>query len=410
MIEMDSHGKLQRVVALHEELAEVNDLDILLEHVLTRARQFMRADAGSIYVRDGDTLRFSYTQNDTQRRRLAPGKKLIYSTFSIPISHESIAGHVALTGESLNIPDAYELAPDLPYHFKREYDDLSNYRTHSMLTVPLRTSQGSIVGVLQLINAQDDAGQVTPFSAEDESMIGLFANAAAVALERAQMTRALILRMMSMAELRDPKETGAHVNRVGAFSVEIYETWAEAKGIPLAEINRQRDLLRIAAMLHDVGKVAISDLILKKPGRFTPEEFEVMKGHTFMGYQLFINPCSPFDAAAAQVAISHHENWNGTGYPGRVDPATGAALPAFADADGKAQTLAGEEIPLFGRIVAVADVYDALRSRRVYKDAMDEEEVLRIIDEERGKKFDPELVDAFFSCHEMLYSIGERYK
>jgi HD-GYP domain-containing protein (c-di-GMP phosphodiesterase class II) len=409
-VELDHHSKLQRIVELHEELAGVNDLDILLEHVLTRARQFMQADAGSIYIRDGETLRFSYTQNDTQRRRLAPGKKLIYATFSIPISHESIAGHVALTGESLNIPDAYALSPDLPYRFKREYDDLSDYRTHSMLTVPLRTSQGAIVGVLQLINAQDPTGQVGPFSDEDEQTVGLFATSAAVALERAQMTRALILRMMSMAELRDPKETGAHVNRVGGFSVEIYEAWAQQRGIPDAEVDHQRDLLRIAAMLHDVGKVAISDLILKKPGRFTPEEFEVMKGHAYMGYQLFINPCSPFDAAAATVALTHHENWDGSGYPGHIDPATGEPLPGHTTDEGKPLGLRGEEIPLFGRIVAIADVYDALRSRRVYKDAMDEEEVLQIIAGERGKKFDPELVDAFFECHDVLHSIGTRYK
>ncbi len=409
-MELDHHSKLQRIVELHEELAGVNDLDILLEHVLTRARQFMQADAGSIYIRDGETLRFSYTQNDTQRRRLAPGKKLIYATFSIPISHESIAGHVALTGESLNIPDAYALSPDLPYRFKREYDDLSDYRTHSMLTVPLRTSQGAIVGVLQLINAQDPTGQVGPFSDEDEQTVGLFATSAAVALERAQMTRALILRMMSMAELRDPKETGAHVNRVGGFSVEIYEAWAQQRGIPDAEVDHQRDLLRIAAMLHDVGKVAISDLILKKPGRFTPEEFEVMKGHAYMGYQLFINPCSPFDAAAATVALTHHENWDGSGYPGHIDPATGEPLPGHTTDEGKPLGLRGEEIPLFGRIVAIADVYDALRSRRVYKDAMDEEEVLQIIAGERGKKFDPELVDAFFECHDVLHSIGTRYK
>ncbi|HOS43960.1 MAG TPA: HD domain-containing protein [Armatimonadota bacterium] len=406
---LEAQNKLQRIVALHEELAGVNDLDILLEHILTRARQFMRADAGSIYVRDGEMLKFSYTQNDTLRRRLPPGKKLIYTTFCIPINPASIAGYVASTGRALNIPDAYALAPDLPYHFNREYDDLSDYRTHSVLTVPLRTSQGAIVGVLQLINALDDADRPMPFAGEDEQTIGLFANSAAVALERAQMTRALILRMMSMAELRDPKETGAHVNRVGAFSVEIYETWARARGLPSAEIDRQRDLLRLAAMLHDVGKVAISDVILKKPGRLTPEEFTAMKEHARMGYRLFINPCSPFDAAAAAVALSHHECWDGAGYPGHVDPATGEPRPGHLDAAGKPRGLRGEEIPLFGRVVAVADVYDALRSRRVYKDAMDEGAVLEIIAAERGKKFDPALVDAFFACHEVLCSIGERY-
>ncbi|OPZ87509.1 MAG: Cyclic di-GMP phosphodiesterase response regulator RpfG [bacterium ADurb.Bin429] len=406
---LEAQSKLQRIVELHDELAGVNDLDILLEHVLTRARQFMRADAGSIYIRDGETLKFSYTQNDTLRRRLAPGKKLIYTTFSIPINHTSIAGYVASTGMALNIPDAYALSPDLPYHFNRGYDDLSDYRTHSMLTVPLRTSQGAIVGVLQLINALDDYGQAMPFSDEDEQTIGLFATSAAVALERAQMTRALILRMMSMAELRDPRETGAHVNRVGAFSVEIYETWAQAQGLTQAEIDRQRDLLRIAAMLHDVGKVAISDVILKKPGRFTPEEFEAMKGHTHLGYRLFVNPCSPFDTAAATVALTHHECWDGGGYPGHVNPATGEPLPDHLGEGGKPLGLRGEEIPLFGRIVSIADVYDALRSRRVYKDAMDEGEVLDIIASERGKKFDPALVDAFFACHEVLYSIGARY-
>lgn len=395
-LELDS--KLQRVVELHDELAQVNDLDLLLERILTRARDFMNADAGSIYIVDGNTLRFSYTQNDTLRKRLAKGKKLIYTTFAMPITAESIAGYVALTGESLNIPDAYTLPETLPYHFKRDFDQLTDYRTTSMLTVPLRTSQGTIVGVLQLINAKDSAGRVVPFDAEDEHYIGMFASAAAIALERAQLTRALILRMISMAELRDPKETGSHVNRVAAYAVEIYETWAHDHGVSAREIDRQRDVLRMAAMLHDVGKVAISDLILKKPGRFTLEEFEEMKLHTSMGAALFVNSCSAFDAAAAEVAENHHENWNGTGYPGIIGD------------DGEPRGKQGEEIPLFGRIVAIADVYDALRSRRVYKDAMDEEQTLTIIREERGEKFDPEIVDAFFECHEMLLAIAERYQ
>jgi HD-GYP domain-containing protein (c-di-GMP phosphodiesterase class II) len=407
---LNLESKLERMLELHAELSEIHDLDLMLERILTRARQFMRADAGSIYIRDGETLKFSYTQNDTLSRRLKPGKKLIYTTFTMPITAASIAGYVALSGETVNIPDAYELSPDLPYHFKKDFDVLSNYRTTSMLAVPLRTSQGTIVGVLQLINATDENGAVVPFSAEDGHTVGFFAGAAAIALERAQMTRALILRMISMAELRDPKETGAHVNRVAAYSVEIYEEWAREKGIPEEEVNRQRDVLRMAAMLHDVGKVAVSDMILKKPGRFTPEEFEQMKVHTYMGGRLFINPCSPFDVTAREVAVNHHENWNGTGYPGFVDPETGEALEGHADENGKPCGRSGEEIPLFGRIVSVADVFDALRSRRVYKDAYSEEETLQIIRDDRGKKFDPDVVDAFFACHDVLVAIGERYQ
>jgi HD-GYP domain-containing protein (c-di-GMP phosphodiesterase class II) len=401
---------MQRILEMHRELAEVNDLDILLERILTRARQFVQADAGSIYLRDGDTLQFSYTQNNTLSRRLPPGKKLIYQTFHVPINHASIAGYVAHTGDMLNIPDVYALDPTLPYSFGREFDRLSQYHTQSMLTAPLKTSQGTIVGVLQIINATDADGTIIPFSQEAETIVSLFASMAAIALERAQMTRALILRMISMAELRDPKETGAHVNRVGAYALEIYEQWAMAHGVSEAEIDHNRDILRMAAMLHDVGKVSISDMILKKPGKLTPEEFNTMKSHTFTGAQLFASAHSELDRAAAEVALNHHENWIGTGYPGYCDIATGAPLPGMADEQGRARGKRGEEIPLFGRIVALADVYDALCSKRVYKDAMAEDEVLEIIRQETGTKFDPDIVAAFYECLDVLHAIRERYK
>ena len=116
-----------------------------------------------------------------------------------------------------------------------------------------------------------------------------FAAVAAVALERAQMTRALILRMIRMAEMRDPKETGSHVNRVAGFSVEIYEQWALRRKKKKKDIDKTRDVLRMAAMLHDVGKVATSDLILKKPARLNADEYEAMKLHTIQGARLFQN-------------------------------------------------------------------------------------------------------------------------
>ena len=104
-----------------------------------------------------------------------------------------------------------------------------------------------------------------------------FASIAAVALERAQMTRAILLRMIHIAEMRDPKETGAQGNRVGGYAVELYERWARRRQLNQKEIDRCRDILRMAAMLHDVGKIAISDVILKKPGRLNESEFETMK-------------------------------------------------------------------------------------------------------------------------------------
>ncbi len=400
--------KLSTIMRLGIEITAVKDIDVLLEKILKEARTLVHADAGSIYIREGDKLKFSYTQNDTMQKRLPPGKKLIYSTFSIPINSKSISGYVAETGKMLNIPDVYKLRSRLPYSFNKQYDDLSGYRTQSVLTFPLKTNREDVIGVLQLINGKDGKGRVIPFNRKDEPLIMNFANTAAMAIERAQMTRAMILRTIKMAELRDPKETGSHVNRVAAYSAAIYEHWAAKNGMPHAEIEKNLDVLRMAAMLHDVGKVAISDSILKKPGRFTPEEFEVMKQHTVLGARLFSERYSEFDEAAAVVALNHHECYDGSGYPGHIDPRDGSPEAGFETGSG-ARGKRGEEIPVFGRVVALADVYDALSCRRAYKDAWDPAQVLETLQSLRGKQFDPGMTDSFFASLETIKSIAERY-
>jgi len=402
--------KLDALANLMVELNQVSDLDILMEHILTQARRFVNADAGSIYIAYGDSLQFTYTQNDTLQKRLAKGEKLIYSTFTLPINEQSIAGYVAATGRPLNLQDVYRLDPSLPYRFSREFDDASKYKTHSVLTVPLKAANGDILGVTQIINAKGADNNLISFSEKDEKMMMHFAGIASVALERAKMTRANILRMIKMAEMRDPKETGAHVNRVGAFAVEIYEQWALKRNLSRKEIDKNRDVLRMAAMLHDVGKVAISDVILKKPGRFSKDEFEIMKQHTILGARLFLDRQSDFDKAALIVALTHHERWDGKGYPGPVNILDGRLITDFATSEEMLVGIKKQEIPLFGRIVAVADVYDALSTVRTYKEAWDESEVLSIIEKEAGFHFDPEIVEVFFSSIDMMRSIQERYK
>jgi HD-GYP domain-containing protein (c-di-GMP phosphodiesterase class II) len=263
------------------------------------------------------------------------------------------------------------------------------------------------LGVIQLINAKDKEGTIIPFSEDDESLISYFAANATTVLERAGMTRAMILRMIRMAELRDPKETGTHVNRVASYAVEIYDRWAFHHGIAKEEREKFRDTLRIASMLHDVGKVAISDTILKKPSRFTPEEFVIIQHHTVYGASLFDDPYSPVDTISMDIALCHHENWDGTGYPGWVDPHTGT--PIKTGSEGKCVGKKGEEIPLTGRIVAIADVFDALCSKRVYKHAWSEEEVLAEIRKLGGTKFDPELTDIFFEILPSIKQIQNLY-
>jgi response regulator RpfG family c-di-GMP phosphodiesterase len=399
--------KLRKIITLDSSLQTIQDLDLLLERILLEARQFTHADSGTIYLTRGDELVFAYSQNDTLQKRLRPDQKLPYTFFTMPINKDSIGGYVAITKKILNIRDVYNLPADTPYHFNAEFDRKSDFRTTSMLTIPLVTTLKEVVGVIQVINAMDGAGNVVAFDKDDELLVNHFASVASQALQRAQLTRQILLRMISMAELRDPKETGPHVNRVAAIAVEIYERWAIKHGMERRQIDRDRDLLRMAAMLHDVGKVAISDLILKKPGRFTEEEYEVMKTHTYCGARLFRHKQSEFDEIALQVAMTHHENWDGTGYPGNVDVETGK--PRKKDKTGGAARLKAEQIPIFGRVVAVADVFDALSCRRVYKQPWPEDQVLGEMRSMSAKKLDPELVEIFFEAHGHIKQIYEQY-
>lgn len=403
---MNENEKLKEIIRLGSEISTFQDLDILLEKILYETRKIADSDAGTIYIKKSDKLVFTHAQNKTLSGRLPEGKKLIYSTFELPVSEDSIAGYVALTGESLVVQDVYHITGK-PYGFNKSFDEKANYRTRAVMTVPLKNERDDILGVMQIINPMDDTGKDREFTDEDRLYIDHFAGIASMILQKAQMTRALILRMIQMAELRDPKETGAHVNRVASYSVEIYERWAQKRGIPKTQIQADKDVLRMAAMLHDIGKVAISDLILKKPAKFSIEEYEIMKSHSYQGAKIFYYAQSKIDEVARDVALTHHENWDGTGYPGRVDILTGEAVEK--DQSGKPRPLAGDEIPLYGRIVALADVYDALSSQRVYKESWQEEDVLNEIQKLSGTKFDPEIVEIFFDIIDVIRSIREKY-
>jgi HD-GYP domain-containing protein (c-di-GMP phosphodiesterase class II) len=403
------------IIETDSELNKIRDYDLLLERILLEARKVANADAGSIYVREVEDvtgvkvekLAIKYAQNDTLMKRLSSGQKLIYSVFKIDIDEKTISGYCALAKKLINVADAYNLPEDAIYTFGNSFDMVSDYRTGSVLDIPLLTAEAKLLGVIQIINALDSDGKIIPFSKSDEFLISHFAEKATAALERANMTRAMVLRMIKMAELRDPIETGTHVSRVASYAVEIYDRYAFRHSVGVVEQDKFRDTLKIAAMLHDVGKVAISDSILKKPGRFTPEEFNIMKEHTRYGAMLFDDPQSYFDIVSRDIALCHHENWDGSGYPGWIDPDSGRTLKSGPD--GKPLGKRGEEIPLAGRIVAIADVFDALNSKRVYKEAWDDEAVYAEMRKQSGIKFDPELVGIFLELIPTIRQIQSLY-
>jgi HD-GYP domain-containing protein (c-di-GMP phosphodiesterase class II) len=399
-------SKLQQILDVEKQINNTQAYDILLERLLSAARNLVNADAGSIYVCEKNTLQIKFAQNDTQQAKLKPGEKMPFVFFSFPISPQSISGYTLISQKLLNIPDVYAIPPDMPYSFNRQSDTITGYKTQSMLTLPLIGSNGKVLGVLQMINAKDQNGRIIPFNEDAELYIRHFAVSATTALEKAYLSHIMVMRMIEMARFRDPKETGAHVNRVSGYALEIYDRWAFNHDVPVEQWDHDRDLLKIAATLHDVGKVGIPDIILKKPGKFTDGEYAIVQGHTCIGACLFADESSETDITARDVALRHHERWDGKGYPGNVDwqnYLTGNVVIKGS------KGLAGEEIPLSARIVSVADVFDALCSHRVYKESWLVEDALAEIKSHRGTQFDPDVVDAFFEVAPRILKIREAW-
>ena len=393
---------LNVILEKQEKLHHIRDLNTLLDSLLHETRALTDADAGSIFLAEGGRLKFSYVQNDSLFRNDFLSNKYIYTNNEIPIDQRSIAGYVASTGESLLIDDAYHIDPRRPFAFNPYFDQISSYRTVSMLIVPIRTSKNDRVGVLELINRLDESRKVQPFTEDQKFYITQFAFYAGIAIERALLLRDVVLKMVRTTELRDPEETQPHVNRVGTYAVELYQKWADMHAVPRETVNSFKDILQISAMLHDIGKVGIPDIILKKTNDLTRDEFEVVKLHTVYGAQFFENPSSEWDTLAYEICLNHHEKWDGSGYPGTV-PDIHARNIKFGP--GKK----GAAIPLSARIVAIADVYDALICKRVYKDAWEEDRVLQYLKANAGTLYDRELIGIFFEIYTVIRAIRDKW-
>ncbi len=374
-------------------LSQEQDLNQLLSLILTEARQFAGAEAGSLYVREGNELRFAQSQNEVldKRKKAAAAKSFTekapstFTGFYLSLDKSSIAGYVGVTGKVLNIPDVYTIPKTREYHFNRSFDEKNNFRTKSMLVVPMRDASVNVVGVLQLINARKGK-TIVPFNKHYETLMLSLASQAAVSIKNTMLAQELkeayldtIFRLSVAAEYKD-EDTSAHIHRMSNYSAIL----AEELGLSEAEV----ETIRFASPMHDIGKLGVPDSILLKPGKLTPEEFKEMQKHTIFGAKILENAKAQLLKDSEVIAMTHHEKWDGSGYP---------------------RGLAGEAIPLYGRIVALADVFDALTSKRCYKPAFSVEESVKMIQEGSGRHFDAKVVRAFSNGLDKILTIKTKF-
>lgn len=287
-------------------------------------------------------------------------------------------GYCLAKGEAVIVPDAYE-----DDRFNRTVDLETGYRTRSVICIPFYNTERKIIGVFQAINkrTEDDT-----FNEKDYEILTLVSSYAGTALETSILRNELIATQReiieTMGEIGESRsqETGNHVKRVAKFSYRLALLYG------LSEDEAMQ--LKLASPMHDIGKVAIPDTVLLKPGKLTEEEFEIMKGHAAIGYNVFKHSKRDLLRIAATIAHEHHERWDGYGYP---------------------NGLAGTDIHILGRITAVADVFDALGTERVYKKAWPIEKILTHMKDQSGKQFDPNLIELFITNIDQFIAIRDEY-
>lgn len=347
-------------------IAPEKELDRILLYMADMGRELILADRCTLWLHDKETHQL-WT-------KVAHGIKAL----TMP-AEAGLAGYALKNNESILIEDAYKDS-----RFNPSVDLQTGYHTQSVLVIPIQNQHGETMGVFQAINKLTPKGM---FNYQDMHLLTLAASYSGKALESAmlnqeieQTQKEIIYLMGEIGESRS-KETGNHVKRVAEYS----KVLALRLGLSPAEA----ELIKISSPMHDIGKVAIPDSILKKPGKLTDEESATMQAHTEIGYQLLQKSNRQILKSATIIAHQHHEKWNGTGYP---------------------RGLKGEEIHIYGRITAIADVFDALVSDRCYKKAWELDRVINLFKEERGNQFDPHLVDVFLNCMDEILALKEEYK
>lgn len=333
------------------------DLEEVLDLIMSQAKEVLDAEASSVFLIDEEKNELYFVSatgtggGKAKRVRVPWGK--------------GIVGWVAETGETLLVPD---VAKDK--RFYRKVDEETDFVTKSILAVPL-VVKGRVVGVAESLNKKGTSG----FTQDYVELFEAFARHAAVAVDNARLYSELeelfkssIRAVVFVVEAKD-KYTRGHTERVTEYSVMAARELALSKD----EVKR----VEIASLLHDIGKIGIPDTILGKPGKLTDEEFEIVKDHPVRGCEI-MGPIAAMKNVIPGIR-HHHERYDGLGYPDK---------------------LKGKEIPLLGRIISVADVFDALTTDRPYRGAISIDETLEYLQSNAGYQFDPDVVDAFCKAYD----------
>jgi len=345
------NARLHSLLDATQSLSSEMDLTILLERIMDVVKINLHAERCTVFLLDKE-------------------KNELWSKVAIGLKQEirfpadkGIAGYVATSGEVLNIPDAYA-----DFRFNPEIDKKTGYKTKNMLTMPMRDKHNQMLGVFQVLNRKGG-----PFNVEDEELLTAIASIAASAIENAilyeEIRKSFVSFVETLSTTLDARDyiTSGHSRRVTLYSVQI----ARLMRLPDSDLNR----IRYAALLHDIGKIGVPEMVLFKNKKLSDEEYEIIKRHASLSKSILRKIHFQKELSSVpEIASAHHEKIDGSGYP-----------------DG----LKGEEIPLGGKILAVCDVFDALTSRRQYRDRMEIEKVIEILDKETGTAFEPYVVYQF---------------
>ena len=358
-------NSLKSLLQLSSELVYVKDIRTAISKLSMAARTMLEVKICSIFLHDEATEElWSFEMQEAKEEIRFP-------------DDAGIAGHVFQAKESLIILDPYQDS-----RFNPEVDRTTGFKTEGLIALPLVTRKGDTFGVVEAVNKLNGK-QFTDNDLDLLNHLGLYMSALLennILNEKLKQTQEAIVQKLSRASRFKDEETFYHTVRVAHYASFIAQTTSLSL--------EAREMLFLAAPLHDIGKVGIPDVILSKPGKLTKEEFAIVKTHTTIGAEILAGGESELTDLAARISLEHHERWDGNGYPRR---------------------LAGEEIALEARITSVADTYDVLCSKRPYKEAFPPEQAAEELLRCKGTQFDPGLVDAFLRDEDQVRSITSRF-